>query len=96
MLIDGVTRLRTELLELDDGEQLGELDRLLADGPAVGITAAMTTDHAAAVSGSLLARCADRWLLGSVDRVEAAALGVTMTLPRAMSARTGRQRGARL
>ena len=82
MLIDGVTRLRTELLELDDGEQLGDLDHLLADGPAVGITAAMTTDHAAAVSGSLLARCADRWVLGSVDRVEAAALGVTMTLPR--------------
>jgi S-DNA-T family DNA segregation ATPase FtsK/SpoIIIE len=82
LLVDGINRLRAALLELVDGEELDDLDRLLSDGPAVGITAVLTTDHAGAVSGALSARCSERLLLGATERSEAAMLGISLTLPR--------------
>ncbi|HEX4983579.1 MAG TPA: FtsK/SpoIIIE domain-containing protein, partial [Ilumatobacteraceae bacterium] len=75
LAIDGLTALRQSLDHVDRGTSLAELDRVLADGPAVGIATVAVVDPARG-GGSSLARFAQRWVFHLDDPSEAPTLGV--------------------
>jgi S-DNA-T family DNA segregation ATPase FtsK/SpoIIIE len=75
LAIDGLTALRESLDHVDRGTSLVELDRVLADGPAVGIATVAVVDPARG-GGNALARFAQRWVFHLDDPSEAPALGV--------------------
>jgi S-DNA-T family DNA segregation ATPase FtsK/SpoIIIE len=72
--IDGLIALRETLDHVDRGPSLAALDRVLADGPAVGIATIAVID--AARGGSVLARFAQRWVFHLDDPADAPTLGV--------------------
>ncbi len=76
--IDGLTALRESLEHVERGSSLSELDRVLADGPAVGIATLAVVD-AARGGGSVLARFAQRWVFHLDDPSDAPTLGVAST-----------------
>jgi DNA segregation ATPase FtsK/SpoIIIE, S-DNA-T family len=51
-------------------------ERLLSDGPALGVTVVAGADRVASCGGTLLAVAATRWLLRPLDPLDAALLGV--------------------
>jgi S-DNA-T family DNA segregation ATPase FtsK/SpoIIIE len=73
--IDGLIALRESLDHVDRGTSLAELDRVLADGPAVGIATIAVIDTARG-GGSVLARFAQRWVFHLDDPADAPTLGV--------------------
>ena len=73
--IDGLTALRESLDHVERGSSLAELDRVLADGPAVGIATIAVID-AARGGGTALARFAQRWVFHLADAGDAPSLGV--------------------
>ena len=76
--IDGLTALRESLEHVERGSSLAELDRVLADGPAVGIATIAVVD-AARGGGTALARFAQRWVFHLDDPSDAPTLGVAST-----------------
>jgi S-DNA-T family DNA segregation ATPase FtsK/SpoIIIE len=78
LAIDGLTAMRESLDHVDRGTSLADLDRVLADGPAVGIATIAVVD-AARGGGNVLARFAQRWVFHLDDRADAPTLGVAST-----------------
>ncbi len=78
LAIDGLSALRESLEHVDRGASLAELDRVLADGPAVGIATVAVVD-AARGGGSVLARFAQRWVFHLDDLADGPTLGVAST-----------------
>ena len=76
--IDGLTALRESLEHVERGSSKAELDRVLADGPAVGIATVAVVD-AARGGGTVLARFAQRWVFHLDDPSDAPTLGVAST-----------------
>ncbi len=76
VLIDGLVALRTAL----DGDgmtrQLDQLDTLIGDGLARGLTVVAATNQPSALPHRLLAQFADRWAFHLADTADAAILGV--------------------
>jgi DNA segregation ATPase FtsK/SpoIIIE, S-DNA-T family len=71
--IDGLATLRSTLAELDPVDGTSPLDRLLCDGPALGVTVVATLDPPAV---SLLQRFGQRWVFHLDDPGDGPALGV--------------------
>ncbi|HWM22105.1 MAG TPA: FtsK/SpoIIIE domain-containing protein [Ilumatobacteraceae bacterium] len=85
--IDGLTALRESLEHVERGASSAEFDRVLADGPAVGIATVAVLD-AGRGGGTVLARFAQRWVFHLDDPSGAPALGVaTRRVPRAIPGR---------
>jgi S-DNA-T family DNA segregation ATPase FtsK/SpoIIIE len=78
LAIDGLTALRESLDHVDRGTSRTDLDRVLADGPAVDITTIAVVD-AARGGGNVLARFAQRWVFHLDDPADAPTLGVAST-----------------
>ncbi|HRB02649.1 MAG TPA: FtsK/SpoIIIE domain-containing protein [Ilumatobacteraceae bacterium] len=76
LFIDGIDALRRTLDDLDTAAEFDALEEILADGEAAGITIVATTEHAAAVPASLLARCPHRWVMHLNDTHDGAIVGV--------------------
>jgi S-DNA-T family DNA segregation ATPase FtsK/SpoIIIE len=81
--IDGLPALHAALLGQADMEDHARLVRILSDGAAVGVTAVATLERPGAISGSMLASFAQRWLFHLDDPADGTGLGVkaTMTPP---------------
>lgn len=77
VFIDGLDALRRSLDDLDTAAEFDALEEVLADGEAAGITIVATVEHAAAVPTSLLARCAQRWVMHLHDVYDGGSLGVS-------------------
>jgi S-DNA-T family DNA segregation ATPase FtsK/SpoIIIE len=71
LLVDGLGTLRSALAAIDDVALLAALDRVLADGPAVGVVTAFTATGSA-VSTAMPA--AERWVFHLDDPAAARAL----------------------
>ncbi len=69
LIIDGVTTVRGALSSIEDAEVLGSLDRVFADGPAVGIVAAFSAD--AGATAALTVPAGDRWWFHTGDGANA-------------------------
>lgn len=76
LAIDGYVLLRRHLDDLSTTSQFEALERIIATGPSVGLSAVLTVDQPGAVPASTLARCAERWVFHLSDAHDAAALGV--------------------
>jgi S-DNA-T family DNA segregation ATPase FtsK/SpoIIIE len=72
--VDGLAALRATIAELEPVDGLVSLDRLLADGPALGVTMVATFDATAATS--VLQRFAERWVFHLDDPGDGPAVGV--------------------
>jgi S-DNA-T family DNA segregation ATPase FtsK/SpoIIIE len=75
LVVDGVGVLRSVLGELDH-DLLDEFDRLLADGPGVGVVVAAAASDMASVPLGLVTRSVQRWVLRLADPLDGALLGV--------------------
>ncbi len=75
LLIDGLGELRRSLDDPDRAETLAHLDRVLADGPGVGIRSVAVLDPATA-NGSVIGRFAERWVFHLDDPADGPTLGV--------------------
>ncbi len=75
-LIDGLPALRAELEESRRFDLLDELDRVLAEGPEVGLAAAITADRLAAIPAALAATVAQKWLFRPADPAELSLFGL--------------------
>jgi S-DNA-T family DNA segregation ATPase FtsK/SpoIIIE len=73
LLVDRLGALRSTLGTLDDALQLAQLDRLLADGAAVGISTVFTLDGAS--NTALTTPAGERWLFHIDDPAVARGLG---------------------
>lgn len=73
-VIDGLGGVRRALDDLGP-EVVADWERVVADGPAVGVVLVVTTDHAATVPLALLGRAGQRWLLPVADPMDASLLG---------------------
>ena len=71
VLIDGLPALRAELEEARRYDLLDELDRVLAEGPEVGVAAAIAVDRLAGIPAALAATVAQKWLFRPADPVRA-------------------------
>jgi DNA segregation ATPase FtsK/SpoIIIE, S-DNA-T family len=75
VVIDGVGALRSTLGDLDH-ELLDRFDRVLADGPGVGVVVAASATDVAAVPLGLVTRSTQRWILRLSDPLDGSLLGV--------------------
>jgi S-DNA-T family DNA segregation ATPase FtsK/SpoIIIE len=75
VVIDGVGAVRSVLGDLDH-ELLDEFDRILADGPSVGVVVAAAAADMASVPLGLVTRSVQRWVLRLADPLDGALLGV--------------------
>jgi S-DNA-T family DNA segregation ATPase FtsK/SpoIIIE len=81
VVIDGVGTVRSVLGDLDH-DLLDEFDRLLADGPGVGVVLAAAASDMASVPFGLVSRSVQRWVLRLADPLDGSLLGVpTAELP---------------
>ncbi len=78
--IDGMPALRAAL-DTPRGSSGDEaLQRLVAEGPGVGIVSLMTAERPAAIPAAMLAVCAERWVFHLDDPAEAGVCGVPAAL----------------
>jgi S-DNA-T family DNA segregation ATPase FtsK/SpoIIIE len=83
LLVDGLLAVRSSLAGFERADTLEMLDRVLADGAAVGVTAVATVDAGSPLAATLTA--AERWVFHVDDPSLLAALGM-----RAAAVPTGR------
>ena len=76
LLVDGVSTLLADLDEPDAAEADDAFRRILADGPAVGVAAALTCDRPGALPMRLAALVSQRLLLRLGDKGDYAAAGL--------------------
>ncbi len=76
LLVDGVSTLLAELDEPDSAEADEAFRRILADGPAVGVAAALSCDRPGALPMRLAALVSQRLLLRLADKGDYAAAGM--------------------
>ncbi len=74
--VDGVPALRTVLDAPGGGGRWEQLQRIVVEGAAVGLTCVLTGERPAAMPGPLLAACTDRWVFHLDDPSEAGGCGV--------------------
>jgi S-DNA-T family DNA segregation ATPase FtsK/SpoIIIE len=79
VVVDGLTAWRTAFDHPGAFELLDALDRVLLDGPALGIRVAATVDRPGAVPASITAGVRQRWVFALPDPADARALGVAPT-----------------
>lgn len=91
VLIDGYSGARSLLERLDSGRLLDRLERLIPDGPAMGLHFVITADRRAAVPSSLASVITARLVLRMAERDDYGLLGVDDALSR--HARLGPGRG---
>jgi S-DNA-T family DNA segregation ATPase FtsK/SpoIIIE len=75
VMIDGIGAVRSVLGDLDH-ELLDDFDRLLADGPGVGVVVAAAASDMASVPLGLVTRSVQRWVLRLADPLDGSLLGV--------------------
>jgi S-DNA-T family DNA segregation ATPase FtsK/SpoIIIE len=73
--IDGLPALLADLDGADGIEAVGQLRRVLAEGPAFGISAIIGAERPAAVPTAILAGVTERYLLRLADPMDAAGAG---------------------
>lgn len=88
VVIDGVPATRTAVDALG-GDLHERLDEILADGPAVGVTAIATTDQAV-LPMALTARAPQRWIMRLADTAGAALFDLPVTEALGVAAPPGR------
>ncbi|HSV38865.1 MAG TPA: FtsK/SpoIIIE domain-containing protein, partial [Nocardioidaceae bacterium] len=91
VLIDGYAGAVAVLERVDAGRLLERLERLVADGPGVGVHVVITADRRSVVPSSLTAVMTTRLVLRMAERDDYALLGVESGLAR--DARPGPGRG---
>ena len=74
VLIDNLAAMRAALADVDGGELLDRMARVVADGPGVGITFAIGADRAHAVPAAYAVT--DRWLFRLADAFDYGQAGV--------------------
>jgi S-DNA-T family DNA segregation ATPase FtsK/SpoIIIE len=74
LLVDGLTSLRSSLSAVDRLDTAAMLERVIRDGPPVGIVAALVVDEASATATTIPA--SDRWLFHTLDPSAARTLGL--------------------
>ena len=77
VLIDGLDAVRRALDDLDSLAELEMLDMVLALGAAHDVVAVCAVDRIAAISSTVLATCAQRWVFHLTDPHDAAAAGIS-------------------
>jgi DNA segregation ATPase FtsK/SpoIIIE, S-DNA-T family len=80
LAVDGLPALRAALddpLDPGDGEAL---QRVLTEGPSVGMAAVVTAERPAAVPSAVLAACGERWVLHLDDPADAPLAGLPAAL----------------
>jgi S-DNA-T family DNA segregation ATPase FtsK/SpoIIIE len=90
VLLDGYAGATAVLERLDGGRLLDRLERLVPDGPTVGVHVVLTADRRAAVPTSLTSVVTTRLVLRMADRDDYALLGVDGVLARDASPGPGR------
>jgi S-DNA-T family DNA segregation ATPase FtsK/SpoIIIE len=76
VLIDGIGALRGALDDPDRLEEAMLFERVVADGPAVGLVVLHGTDRLADVPAAVMARAATRWVLRLADPADATLVGL--------------------
>ena len=82
VLLDGYAGATAVLERIDGGRLLDRLERLIPDGPSVGIHVIVTADRRAAVPTSLTSVVTTRLVLRMAERDDYALLGVDTALAR--------------
>jgi S-DNA-T family DNA segregation ATPase FtsK/SpoIIIE len=77
MLVDGLGQVRSSLDDVSTATELDQLERIVADGPAVGVVTAFTIDVPTAIPATMLMRCAERWVFHLDDPTSATGVGVS-------------------
>ncbi len=80
LIIDGLGALRSELEQHGLFAQLTQLDNIVADGPSLGIVVVCATHRPGAVPSQMLGQIAHRWVMHLADPLDAAMLGVPVSL----------------
>jgi S-DNA-T family DNA segregation ATPase FtsK/SpoIIIE len=88
VLVDGLGQVRGSLDDFSTATELEQLERIVADGPSVGVVTAFTVEVPTAIPATLLMRCAERWLFHLDDA--AGAMGVGVAAHRVPAAIPGR------
>ena len=76
LAVDGLPSLLSALATHDDAAERDAWVRLIAEGAAVGIRCVATADRPGALSPSVLASFAERWVLHLDDAADAATVGL--------------------
>ncbi|WP_159083486.1 FtsK/SpoIIIE domain-containing protein [Nocardioides terrigena] len=90
VLLDGYAGATAVLERVDGGRLLDRLERLIPDGPAVGVHVILTADRRAAVPTSLTSVVTTRLVLRMAERDDYALLGVEAALARDATLAPGR------
>lgn len=80
LMIDGLGALRSELEQHDQFSQLAQLDKIVADGPSLGIVVVCATHQPGGVPSQMLGQIAHRWVMHLADPLDASMLGVPASL----------------
>ena len=76
MGIDGLMGLRRSLDDVSGSTVLSALERILAEGPAVGLIAVATVEAGGAAAASMVSRLGTRWVHHLEDPAEGALYGI--------------------
>ena len=88
LMVDGLATLRRTLDDPGRGDEAAALDRILAEGPAVGVVTAAVVEADGSSAHAVLARFAERWVFHLDDPAIAPMLGVpTSCVPGAVPGR---------
>ena len=77
LLLDGLSGFRATFDDMADLELRESLNRIVADGPAVGVFTVVTIDQARSVPGAMLGLFRTRLVFQVADRMDYTTLGVT-------------------
>ncbi|SFC44684.1 DNA segregation ATPase FtsK/SpoIIIE, S-DNA-T family [Nocardioides terrae] len=90
LLLDGYAGAASALERLDGGRVLEQLERLVTDGPGVGIHVLLTADRRAAIPQALSSVVTTRLVLRMAEKDDYALLGVEPALVRSATLPPGR------
>lgn len=77
LLVDGIGALRRSLDEPARAASMAALERILAEGPAVGVVTAAVVDADGGATGTVIARFAERWVFHLSDPTTGSLMGVS-------------------
>ncbi|MGI9053061.1 MAG: FtsK/SpoIIIE domain-containing protein, partial [Ilumatobacteraceae bacterium] len=88
LAVDGVPALRAALDGPVDAARWDQLRRIVGEGGPVGLTCVLTAERPTAMPETLLAACAERWVMHLDDPTDAAACGIRpAAVPKAVAGR---------
>lgn len=76
VLLDGLSAVRARFEQNDDYERLGQLDRIVAEGGAVGVVVVMTATRPGAVPAAMMSHIGVRWVFHLADASDGPLAGV--------------------